>query len=159
MIWIFLIDAVPADLWSYIDGKMRLCYLFYSEEIRSLKATERSMIKPNTVLHCGLPPSVCTISLVLNFCIILKYLNAVVNGHKHFWIVKREQRTPHLLPRTSLSIQKQWLVAGLMFLFPICNRLKLSKAKWWLKPHDTSVRGSDIGAARLLWCSCTALTN
>lgn len=53
---------------------MKLCNLFYSEQIRSFKATERShspQVKPNATLHCGLLTFVCITSLLLNFCIII----------------------------------------------------------------------------------------
>lgn len=118
---------------------MRLCYLFYSEQIRSFKAAERShslQVKPDAALHCGLLTFVSTVSLLLIFCIIiLKYLDCyyekqgVQQPRALLDCKARAQTRTHLLPRTSLSIQKQWLVDGLMFPFQMCNRLKLSEAK------------------------------
>lgn len=96
-----------------------LCYLFHFEQIRSLKANERShslQVKPNVALHCGLT-FICTMSLLLNFCNIISkrywlfLWKSGFNSHKHFLIAKPEYKEQHTF------CNNQWLVDDLHFCF------------------------------------------
>lgn len=121
--------------------------------IKHFKASERShpvQVKPNAACHCYPLIFIHTISVLLNFCFLiwkcLECLKSKVQQPQALQdcTARAKTRTP-LQPRTSLCIQKQWLVDGHRFQFPVCSRLKLSEAKWRWQPKTDgkSVRGSE----------------